>query len=77
MAKSLNGNTKWLIGLLILAAGVVGSYAVLGHIVSQMEPDVRKNTEHRIQDEVDTKYIKEKISDIERVQQEILAEVRK
>lgn len=71
------GNNKWLIGLLILAAGVVGSYAVLGHIVTKMEPEVRKNTEHRIQDEVDTKYIKEKISNIETVQRQILTEVRK
>ena len=73
----LNGNLKWLISLVVLAAGIIASYAVLGHDVAEMKPDVKDNTEHRIQDEVDTRYIKEKISNIETVQRQILTEVRK
>lgn len=64
-------------GFIIVIVGAAVTYGVLFKTVNDMEPDVKLNTEHRIQDEVDTRYIKEKISDIEVIQQQILVEVRK
>lgn len=73
-----------IITLTVIAAGVVAGYTTLGHQVDDnaddietMEPEVQKNSEYRIQNEVDLKYIKEKISNIETVQQQILEEVQK
>lgn len=64
-------------GFIIVIVGAAVTYGVLFKTVNDMEPDVKLNTEHRIQDEVDTRYIKEKISDIEVIQRQILVEVRK
>lgn len=71
------------ITLTIIAAGIIYGYADIGHQVGdncddikEMKPDVEKNTEHRLQDEVDTRYIKEKISNIETVQRQILTAVQ-
>lgn len=67
----------------IVAAGIIYGYADVDHQVDdncddikEMKPNVEENTKHRLQDEVDTRYIKEKISNIEKVQQEILAAVQ-
>lgn len=86
--KSKGNGTIWKvisigITIVIIAAGIIYGYADIGHQVGdncedikEMKPDVGKNTEHRIQDEVDTRYIKEKISNIETVQQQILTAVQ-
>lgn len=72
------------ITLALIAAGIVAAYTEMGHQVKDncedieaMQPEVQKNSEHRITDEVDTKYIKEKIEDIQATQEKILEEVRK
>jgi hypothetical protein len=88
VVKRLNGSLWKIISVVITLAVVGGSiifgYATLGHNVgdncddiAEMKPIVQLNSEHRIQDEVDTRYIKEKISNIETVQRQILDEVRK
>ena len=88
MPKKSNGIIWKIVGILItlgvLAVGVIYGYANLGHEVAEnckdiavIAPEVQKNTEHRLKDEVDTRYIKEKISNIETVQRQILEEVRK
>lgn len=88
MAKNGNGSIWKIVSILItlgaLAVGAIYGYASLGHEVvdnckeiKEMKPEVQKNTEHRIQDEVATEYIKEKIANIETVQRQILEEVRK
>lgn len=91
MAKNGNGTLRAIlivIGILVTLA-LAGTSALMkygnqGHQVEdnskdikEMKPVLQKNSEHRLQDEVDTKYIKEKITNIERVQQVILDEVRK
>lgn len=87
MAK--NGNGMWKIVAVIV--GVAGTLISVGIIyaticgdvetncreIAGIKPEVKMNSEHRLQDVVDTKYIKEKISDIEIVQRQILEEVRK
>ena len=45
--------------------------------IEKMEPEVRKNTEYRLKDETDTLWLKDKVQNIETMQKEILAEVRK
>ncbi len=77
MAKRLNGNLGWVIALVVMGAGVVASFAVWGRDVGEMRPEVHLNTEHRLTDNVDTVYIKAKIENIEKVQTQILNEVRK
>lgn len=88
MTKKRNGTIWRIISIgmtvVIIAVGIIYGYADIGHQVDtncddikEMKPDVGKNTEHRLQDEVDTRYIKEKISNIETVQQQILTAVQK
>ena len=49
MARAVNGNKcKLIITLLVIGAGIVGTFAVLGRDVAEMKPDVKQNTEHRI-----------------------------
>jgi len=82
MAKN---NTLWkavamIITLSTLAGGIIYGYAILSSEVAgntKLHPRVEKNTEFRLQSEIDTKYLKEKISNIEIVQRQILEEVRK
>jgi hypothetical protein len=82
MAKG-NGSVGW-IRLILYAAGLVAALAVawgsLGHSVRDNTGfrlgDGAKNTQHRIEDEVDTQYIKRDISEIKATQHVILEEVR-
>jgi len=91
MAKNGNGTLRIIlivIGILVTLA-LAGTSAVLKYgnqahqvednckTIGEMEPEIKKNSEHRIQDKVDTKYFKEKIENIEVVQKQILDEVRK
>ena len=85
--KNINGLWKIVIAIFgiagtLISVGVI--YATLNKDVETncreivaIKPEVKLNTEHRIQDQVDTEYIKEKISNIETVQKQILEEVRK
>jgi hypothetical protein len=86
--KNSNGTIWKIAGLLttvlVLVVSIAIAYGTLDHEVddncksiAEMKPDVQKNNEHRIKDEVDTIYIKEKITNIEIVQKQILEEVRK
>jgi len=69
--------------VVIIAVGVIYGYADIGNQVGhncedimEMKPNVKKNTEYRLQDEVDQRYIREKISNIETVQRQILTAVQ-
>ncbi len=64
-------------GFILVALGAAVAYGVLCKTVSDIEPEVKLNSTHRIQAEIDTKYIKQEISDIKVIQREILEEVRK
>lgn len=81
MAK--NGNGTWWKILMWAAGGLVAAGIALASIgtntqrINRMEPEVQKNSEHRLQDEVDTRYVKEKIASIEAMQKQILQEVKK
>ena len=59
MAKSLNGNSRWIIAT---AASVIASAAVLVYVVGEMKPEVKLNTEHRIEDEATDQIIIEKLN---------------
>ena len=87
MART-NGNLWKIISvvttLVVLVVGAIFGYANLGSAVgvnsteiAEIKPDVKRNSEYRIQDKIATEYIKEKISNIETVQRQILEEVRK
>lgn len=90
-----NGNIWKIVGILIgvglAVAGWVWNAAVLSSDVkvncrdiATMSPEVQKNSEHRIEDEIDTPWIKKDIQEInlrisrmEVMQERILEEVRK
>ncbi|MFW9894046.1 MAG: hypothetical protein ACFFFO_17715 [Candidatus Thorarchaeota archaeon] len=81
MAKTGNG-TLWKI--LIWAAGAliaIGvAYATIGNNtdrIKTIEPEVKLNSNHRLQDEIDTQYVKKRLENIETMQKAILDEVRK
>ena len=80
MAKQHNGTWKllmWLAGALIALGG---AYATIGwntQRIDKIEPEVAKNSEHRVRDDADGVWLKEKISKIENQNKEILDEVRK
>lgn len=77
--------------LIIAIAGLAGTLISIGVIyatlssgvetncrdISIIKPEIKLNTEHRIQDKVDTLYIKKEIDNIKELQKEILEEVRK
>ena len=65
MTAKVNGNLKWIISVLVLAAGIVATAAVLSSDVEEMKPDVKLNNQHRMEDEVSDRFIREKITDIE------------
>lgn len=44
--------------------------------IAVLIPQVNKNTEHRLQDDVDTRYVKEKLANIDLKMTEILEEIR-
>jgi hypothetical protein len=70
MAKVLNGNLRLIITILVLLAAIIGSYAVFGRDVSEMKPEVKLNTEHRLRFE-------EKFDSLDKKVDAILEEVRK
>jgi len=45
--------------------------------IAVIVPQVNQNTEHRIINQVDTQYIKQKLNEIETTQRKILEEIRK
>ena len=87
MAKTNNGYWK----IIITVVGLAGTLISIGIIyatlsggvdwnsreITAIKPQVQLNTEYRLTAEVDTRYIKEKISNIEIMQKQILEEVRK
>ena len=87
MGKTMNGNWR----IIIAFIGVAGTLISVGMIyaslnggvdancqeIAVLKPEVRINTEYRIKSEVDTKYIKEKVRNIETMQKQILDEVRR
>jgi len=88
MAKEANATIIKLLGVIATISIVLGSfvygYAILnGYVavnckdIAIMKPEIKQNTEHRLQDEVDTQYIKQEISEIKIIQKQILEEVRK
>ena len=97
MAKTTNGSIKMIVMIASIAAfaisiGVLvwdasGKSKDIEHTekrVNYLEPIVEQNSKHRLEDEIDTPYIKEDIRDIKTqmevfntLQQEILIEVRK
>jgi hypothetical protein len=84
MAKNSNGILWKVIAMVITLTSIVGGiiygYASLNGMVAynlELHPKVQLNTEYRLRSEVDTKYIKEKIENIELMQRQILEEVRK
>lgn len=81
--KSSNGNGVWWKILIAVAGGLVAlgvAYATIGNNalrIDKIEPEVQKNSEHRLKDEEATVWMKEKISNIEVMQRQILEEVKK
>jgi hypothetical protein len=77
---NLNGWLK----LVLILSGLAGTLISVGIIyaslnngvnanckeITILKPEVGKNTEHRLKDEVDTTYIKQSIQNIEQTQQE-------
>ncbi len=63
MAK-MNGTWKFYIYIILLIAGIAGSYAVFGRDVIEMKPKVEANTEYRHKDEIEKPYIKEAVAEI-------------
>ncbi len=80
-----------LLAVAAAAFGLMLDYGEQGHQVldneaeiAQMQPEVQKNTTHRVEDEIDTPYIKRDIAgikqdvvEIKKMQHEILREVKK
>ena len=81
MVTRTNGNKwkiiVWATSLLILGAGIVGTFAVLGSDVKDMKPEVKANTEYRLKDEQSTLYFERRFDRLEATQDQILIEVRK
>lgn len=61
MPKRLNGNLKWIVTTI---AGIIASSAVLVYVVNEMRPEVKLNTEHRIEDEATDRIIIEKLNEL-------------
>ena len=80
MAKQHNGTWKllmWLAGALIALGG---AYATIGwntQRIDKIEPEVAKNSEHRVRDDEVTIWLKAAITKIEGQNKEILEAVRK
>lgn len=81
MARVVNGNKwkiiVWVTSLLVIGAGIVGTFAVLGSDVAEMKPKVDAHEKYIDGDKVDTVYIKRDIAEIKIMQRQILDEVRK
>lgn len=95
-SKESNGNKLKTVLLPILTvatifATIVAGYTTLGHQttdnkedISALTPEVHLNSEHRIEDEIDTPWLKRDVAEIklrisrmETVQEQILEEVRR
>ena len=86
---NMKNNGFW--KLIIVIVGIAGTLISLGIIyetlnggvklncaeITAIKPEVKKNTEYRLQAEIDGKYIKQQINEIKVIQKEILDEVRK
>jgi len=87
MAKGDSGGI-WKIAATVLivismAASIIIAFTNVDNRTTQNEkeieilvPQVNKNTEHRLQDDVDTRYVKEKLAAIDTKMTQILEEIR-
>lgn len=64
MAKRFNGNLKFYVYIAVLLTALAGSYAIFGRDVLEMKPEVKLNSEHRIEDEATDKLILEKLDEL-------------
>jgi hypothetical protein len=66
-SKTAPNNTtalrNWL-WLVLAFASIVGSYAIFGRDVVEMKPQVKLNSEHRLQDAVTDKNVEDDIAEI-------------